>query len=307
MDKKPVIALIYDFDGTLAAGNMQEYDFTKEIGCESAAFWEENKQMSEANNASEILCYMKLMLDKSQNPENPKPIVKDAFKKYGQNIPLYRGVPEWFDKINKYGDSIGVKIEHYINSSGLQEIIEGTSISNKFEQIYASRFMYDDKKAACWPAVAVDFTNKTQYLYMINKGINAISQNKQINNHMDDEDKRIPFSKMIYFGDGETDVPCMKLLKQEGGYSIAVYQEGNQTQYDIVKKLINRDIVNFACPADYSEGGMIFDAVKAIIHQIKNTDDLEKKQNENKNNTKNRKPSSYFLTKLQKKRVRFSR
>ncbi|MBR1374302.1 haloacid dehalogenase-like hydrolase [bacterium] len=290
----PIVALIYDFDGTLAPGNMQEYDFLKEIGIsDKNSFWKDNSALSEQQDASEILSYMKLMIDKSNNPENPRPITRNTFRKYGNNIKLFKGVKEWFDLTKKIGEEMGVQIEHYINSSGLQEMIEGTPIGKHFKHIYASRFMYDKDGKAVWPAVAVDFTGKTQYLYMINKGVESVCSNKKINAHMSDDNKRIPFAHMIYFGDGETDIPCMKLLRQQGGYAIAIYEANNKKQVDNAVDLVNRNIINFACDADYSEGGNIYKTVKTILQHIKMLDgykraidDFDNLQMQNHDNTK---------------------
>ena len=270
----PIVALIYDFDGTLAPGNMQEYDFVKAVGVEDKnQFWKENAQLSKENNASEILSYMRLMIEKSNNPDNPRPITRNTFTNYGKSIPLYKGVELWFEEINQLGKEMGVQIEHYINSSGLQEMIEGTSIGKCFKHIYASRFMYDEQGKAIWPAVAVDFTGKTQFLYMINKGVAEVSSNKSINEHMADDSKRIPFNHMIYFGDGATDIPCMKLLRQQGGFAIAIYEKDNENQFKNTIDLVERKIINFACNADYSKNGDIYRTVKAIINQIKLLDE----------------------------------
>ena len=268
--KKPIVALIYDFDGTLAPGNMQEYDFLKEIGVsDKAEFWRETYELGKAQNATEILNYMKLMIDKSNNPTHPCPITKQAFEKYGANIPLFKGVREWFALTRKLGDEIGLQIEHYINSSGLQEMVEGSPIAHEFKHIYASRFMYDRDGRAMWPAAAIDFTAKMQILYMINKGVEDISDNKEINNFMAAEDRRIPFNHMIYFGDGLTDIPSMKLLRSQGGFAIAIYTpEHEQQTIDLVK----RNIINFACKADYSEGEALYNTVKAIFQHIKALD-----------------------------------
>ena len=296
----PIVALIYDFDGTLAPGNMQEYDFVKAIGVEDKnQFWKENAQLSKDNNASEILSYMYLMIEKSSNPNHPRPITRNTFTNYGKNIPLYKGVEQWFDIINQLGDEMGVKIEHYINSSGLQEMIEGTSIGRCFKHIYASRFMYDEKGRAIWPAVAVDFTGKTQFLYMINKGVEEVSSNKSINEHMSDDNKRIPFNHMIYFGDGATDIPCMKLLRQQGGYAIAIYEANNEKQFNSTRDLVERKIINFACNADYSKNGPVYKTVKAILKHIKlldehkhAIDDFNQLQSDNQNETKNSSPKA---------------
>lgn len=271
-NKKPVVALIYDFDGTLSPLNMQEYDFLKAIGIkDKEKFWEENAKLVKEHNASNILCYMKLMLDKAS--ANHVSIRREKFVDFGKSIELYKGVEEWFDEINKLGSSNGVKIEHYINSSGLKEMIEGTSIAKKFKEIYACSFMYIDGVAK-WPAVAVDFTTKTQFLFMINKGISSISDNYKVNQYVKESERPVPFKHMIYFGDGETDIPCMKLIKQQGGKSIAVYRPRNKKKKQVAEKLVQDKRVNFACVADYSKGGEMYSIVESIIKQIKSNYDF---------------------------------
>lgn len=266
MVKKTTIALIYDFDGTLSPGNMQEFGFIQAIGKDSRTFWEQNKKLSEENDASGILCYMYLMLQKAQ-AENIS-LSRSSFRKFGRDVELFKGVQDWFKLINDYGKSVGVNIEHYINSSGLTEMIEGTSIAKEFKKIYACSFLYDVDGKAVWPAVAVDYTAKTQFLFKINKGIERISDNKRINEYVAEEDRPIPFKNMIYFGDGETDIPCMKLIKEQGGHSIAVYKPGS-TKKKTAAKLINENRVNFVCSADYSENKEMHNVVKTIIDKIK--------------------------------------
>ena len=271
-NSKPIVALIYDFDGTLAPGNMQEYDFLKEIGVtDKAEFWRENNELSKTQNASEILCCMKMMIDKSNNPERPCSITKQTFAKYGESIPLFKGVREWFALTRQLGEKMGLQIEHYINSSGLQEMIEGSPIAHEFKHIYASRFMYDESGKAVWPAVSIDFTSKIQILYMINKGVEKISDNKEINNYMAASDRRIPFDHMIYFGDGLTDIPSMKLLRSQGGFAIAIYTPEHEEQ---TIDLVERNIINFACKADYSKDEALYNTVKAIFEHIKALDNF---------------------------------
>ena len=261
--KKPTVALIYDFDGTLSPANMQEYDFLKAIGIKNKAqFWRQNNELIEKHEASNILCYMKLMLDKAR----------------AAGVSVQR--QEWFDLINQLGQEEGVIIQHYINSSGLKEMIEGTKIGNKFQEIYACTFMYEDG-VAVWPAVAVDFTTKTQFLFMINKGVTKISENAKINEYKAEEDRPIPFKHMIYFGDGETDIPCMKLIKQQGGNSIAVYKPRNKKKKACAEKLVLDDRVNFACAANYVKDGEIYNIVKAIIKQIKSNFNFNELQKQN--------------------------
>jgi hypothetical protein len=214
---------------------------------------------------------MKLMLDKAAATHVS--IKREQFVEFGKSIELYNGVDAWFDKINELGKENGVAIEHYINSSGLEEMIEGTCIAKKFKRIFACRFMYQDG-IAVWPAVAVDFTAKTQFLFMINKGIDKISENYKVNEYIEEKDRPIPFKHMIYFGDGETDIPCMKLVKQQGGNSIAVYKPRNSIKKKCAEKLVHDNRVNFACAADYSENGEIYKIVESIIKRVKSNFDF---------------------------------
>ncbi len=259
------VALVYDFDGTLALGNMQEFGFVQAIGKDPNEFWNRTYEMAVENDASGILCYMYLMLQEAK--ANGISLKRENFQKFGSMIELFQGVEEWFSLINQYGKSIGLNIKHYINSSGLKEMVEGTPIAKEFENIYACSFLYDAEGNAYWPSVAVDYTTKTQFLFKINKGIKEISDNKKINEYVADEDRPIPFERMIYFGDGETDVPSMSVVKSQGGHAIAVY--GNPKKKATAMKLIKENRVDFMCKADYSEGGEIHSTVKRILDKIR--------------------------------------
>lgn len=259
------VALVYDFDGTLAPGNMQEFGFVQAIGKDPNEFWNRTYEMAVGNDASTILCYMYLMLQEAK--ANGISLKRDNFRKFGSMIKLYQGVEEWFSLINQYGQSIGLNIQHYINSSGLKEMVEGTSIAKEFENIYACSFLYDTEGNAYWPAVAVDYTTKTQFLFKINKGIKEVSDNKKINEYVAKKDRPIPFERMIYFGDGETDVPSMSVVKSQGGHAIAVY--GDPKKKATATKLINANRVDFMCMADYSEGREVYDTVCRILNKIR--------------------------------------
>ena len=265
------VALVYDFDGTLAPGNMQEFGFVQAVGKDPEAFWNKTAELSVSNDASAILCYMYLMLQEAK--ASGLSLKREAFRKFGAQIELYRGVAEWFDLINSYGKGIGLNVKHYINSSGLKEMIEGTPIAKKFENIYACSFLYDVDGVAYWPAVAVDYTTKTQFLFKINKGIREISDNRRINEYVSREERPMPFERMIYFGDGETDVPCMSVVKEQGGHSIAVY--GQPRKKATTLRLIRENRVNFACKADYSEEGEIYATVCRILDKIRSDYDFE--------------------------------
>lgn len=277
-DKLPIVALIYDFDGTLSPGNMQEYSFIEAIGQNKEDFWAETAEMAREQDSDNILTYMLLMLHKSK--ETGISIKRESFRHFGKSVELFRGVKEWFKRINRFGLEHGVSVEHYINSSGMKEIIEGTAISKEFKAIFACSYFYNRKGEAVWPAAAVNYTNKTQFLFKINKGIFSISDSVKINESVPEEKKRISFNNMVYFGDGETDVPCMKLIKQLGGTAIAVYEPHSTKKEEIARKLMKQERVNYLCPADYSEHGRLDTLVKAIICKIKADEDLRKLKKE---------------------------
>lgn len=270
--KRPIVALIYDFDGTLAPGNMQESGFIQSVGRSIPEFWKASNELAERHNASDVLCYMKLMMDEAR--ASGKPITRQMLQDFGKSIPLFDGVDKWFDAINRYGRSKGVIVEHYINSSGMTEMIEGTCIADKFKEIFACSFMYDGNGYAFWPSVAVDYTGKTQFLFKINKGILSITDAVIVNESWADDRKRIPFSNMIYLGDGETDVPCMKIVKMFEGHSIAIYDPSNAGKEATARKLFRQNRVNFMAPADYRTDAPLFNIVTKIIDKIKSDHEL---------------------------------
>ena len=267
MRKQLIVALVYDFDGTLSPGNMQEFGFIQAIGKTPEEFWKMSDEIAKGQDASNILAYMKLMSDEARKAGIP--LRREDFRKFGEQIELFPGVAGWFKLINDYGKAHGVRIEHYINSSGLAEMIEGSPIAKEFKRIFACSFLYNEKGEAEWPGVAVDYTAKTQFLFKINKGILSIRDNKRVNESQLEENKRIPFPAMIYFGDGETDVPCMKIVKMFGGNSIPVYTPSAERNKHIARKLLRQHRVNFICPADYSKDSKMYQIVCTIIDKIK--------------------------------------
>jgi len=274
MRKKPIVALIYDFDGTLSPGNMQEFGFIQAIGKKPQEFWQESDDIAVGQDASNILSYMKLMFDEAKKAGIK--LRREDFKRFGASVELFDGVREWFRLINDYGKEKGVRIEHYINSSGLAEMIEGTEIAHEFKRIFACSFLYNKDGEAEWPGVAVDYTAKTQFLFKINKGILSIRDNKKVNESQAEDIKRIPFPHMIYFGDGETDVPCMKIVKMFGGNSIAVYNPEIKKKVNVAKKLLRQHRVNFITPALYTKESRTYQIVCSIIDKIKADFELAK-------------------------------
>ena len=261
--KNKIIAIMYDFDKTLCTKDMQEYTFIPNLGMDTSEFWNNANQLRENDKMDQVLTYMYLMVKKTEDIGHH--LTRDYLNKMGESVELFPGVINWFQRINEYGQKLGVNVEHYIISSGVKEIIEGSKIGKYFKEIYASEFYYDEKGHAVWPKIAINYTNKTQFLMRINKGVLDMADDYGINKKMDDKDRRIAFSNMIYIGDGLTDVPCMKLTKDGGGVSIAVYTDKS---FKTTKTLIDDERINYAALADYSEGSKLDMIVKKTIEAM---------------------------------------
>lgn len=262
MNTKPVAAILYDFDKTLSTKDMQEYAFIPGIGMTAEDFWKKCDVLTYGHHMDQILAYMYVMLTEARGK---KLLNRNEFTKLGQSVELFDGVTTWFDRMNAYAEKIGLRLEHYIISSGLKEIIEGTPIANYFKEIYAAEFFYDDQNVPVWPAMAVNYTSKTQFLFRINKGVLDVTDHKSLNKYTPEEKRRIPFGNMIYIGDGFTDVPCMKLVKVNGGHSVAVYSSEKETANEIM----TQGRVDFIAPADYRENGKLEKTVFTILDLIR--------------------------------------
>ncbi len=259
---------MYDFDKTLCTRDMQEYSFIPDLGISASAFWSEAGKLS-ASGMDPILAYMYLMLKKAR--EADRPIRRENFVSMGRDIDFFPGVAKWFDRIDAYGRERGIAVEHFIISSGLKEIIEGSEIHDRFKKIYACEFHYDANGVADWPLVSVNFTTKTQFLFRINKGVLDGTDNEGLNRFVPDDERPVPFRNMIYIGDGMTDVPCMKLVKANGGHSIAVHQKGRKAA---VEDLLLHQRVDFLASADYSEGRELDRLVKRVLDRMAVVNDL---------------------------------
>lgn len=262
MKDLPIAAIMYDFDKTLSPKDMQDYAFTPTIGMEAEEFWRRCNQLVTENNMDSILGYMYNMVKESERLG--RKLTRAEFMASGKSVKLFDGVETWFSRINEYGASLGLQVEHYVISSGIKEIIEGTSIAKEFKRIYAAEFFYDENGVAVWPAMAVNYTSKTQFVYRINKGVMDVTDNKRLNASTPEELKRVPFSNMVYIGDGLTDVPCMKLVKSSGGHSVAVYQNEHGDAMD----LLRQGRAGYIAPADYTEGSKMEKVIFAILDLI---------------------------------------
>ena len=266
---RPIIAFLYDFDKTLCTTDMQNYAFIPSLGMTPAEFWAEANGFGRQNRIDGILAYMYIMLREAERKKLP--FTREDLVEKGRQIELFPGVESWFSRINAFGEAQGVRVEHYVISSGLREIIEGSSISHEFKEIYASEFYYDETGRPVWPKLAVNFTAKTQFVYRINKGVLDVSDDKTLNDSMPDDSKRIPFPNMIYMGDGLSDVPCMKMMRAYGGQAIAVYQDANRTG---VEELLAKKRVDFIFQADYREGRALEETAQNIIRKMAIADRL---------------------------------
>ena len=269
-EELPVIAICYDFDKTLTPDDMQAQGFIQSVGYDVPEFWKESNGLAENNDMDQNLAYMFKMMEAA---EGQVLFTKDSLKRYGAQVRLFPGVESWFQRIRKYGEEHGVIVEHYIISSGLKEMIEGTTIANEFEKIYASSFLYNEKGVAKWPTQVVNYTNKTQFLFRIEKGVLDIND-LGVNEAFAPENIRVPFRNMVYIGDSDTDIPCMKVVNSNGGYSIGVYNADIQDKAKVYKMMREGRIRYFA-PSDYSEGSQLDELVKAIIDRTVTNEKLE--------------------------------
>lgn len=276
-ENKPVVAICYDFDKTLTPDDMQAQGFIQSVGYDVNSFWEKSNGLAEQNEMDQNLAYMYTMLHES---EGKVLFTKKSLRDYCSKIQLFPGVEEWFERIRDYAKDKGVIIEHYIISSGLKEMIEGTKVASSFERIYASSFYYNDRDVAEWPAQVVNYTNKTQFLFRIEKGTLDINDSG-INDYFPTETMRVPFRNIIYIGDSDTDIPCMKLVNSNGGHSIGVYNPATQKKEKVYKMMHDKRIKYFA-PADYSEGSELDALVKAIIDRTYYNELLEEIHFKNK-------------------------
>ncbi len=275
MTNIPILALMYDFDKTLCTKDMQEYSFIPKIKMGPEEFWAESNTLAADKKMDRILAYMYLMLDKAHIAKQK--IARDEFVALGKDLQYFPGVEDWFSRIDAVGKDLEVRIEHYIISSGLREIIEGSSIYDNFKEVFACEYFYDENGVACWPKNSVNYTTKTQFLFRINKGVLDISNDDELNKYTPEDERRVPFRNMIYIGDGLTDVPCMKLVKTYGGYSIAVYQNGYKKK---VEELLEHERVDFITLADYTENSDLDRVVKDILCKMSLVDSLARRNRE---------------------------
>lgn len=268
--KKTIVAFIYDYDHTLCTTDMQNYSFIPSLNIKASDFWSQANELTKKEHMDSLLAYMYLMIEESK--KRNLPINRESFVQLGKDIKYFPGVETWFKRLEEYGKQVGVEVQHYVISSGNKEIIEGSSIYPYFKEVFACEYLYKDG-VAVWPKSVVNYTTKTQFLYRINKGILDLSENDKVNASMPDEDKPIPFQNMVYIADGETDVPCMKTVRSNGGLAIAVYDKKKKKP---AARLFRDKRVDFLCEADYSEDKQLEQIAKLIIDKVAPMDKLHR-------------------------------
>lgn len=271
-EDRPVLAICYDFDKTLSPDDMQAQGYIQSVGYDVQKFWDESNDLAKANDMDNNLAYMWKMVQES---EGRMVFNKKKLAEYGARVKLFDGVEDWFERIRAYGKTRNVIVEHYIISSGLKEMIEGTKMARAgaFEKIYASSFYFNDRGVAKWPAQVINYTSKTQFLFRIEKGVLDIND-PGVNAYFSPEEIRVPFRNMVYIGDSDTDIPCMKLVNTYGGHSIGVYDPATQNKEKVYKMMHDKRIRYYA-PADYTERSELDLLVKAIIDKTAANEILE--------------------------------
>lgn len=271
-EKLPVLAICYDFDKTLSPDDMQAQGYIQSVGYDVAEFWREANDLAQTNDMDSNLAYMYKMVKEA---EGNFVLNRRALAEYGSRVHLFEGVEQWFARINDYGRRMGVLVEHYIISSGLKEMIEGSAVAKEFTKIYASSFYFNARGVAKWPAQVINYTNKTQFLFRIEKGVLDVNDDA-VNDYFPPEKLRVPFRNMVYIGDSDTDIPCMRLVNTNGGHSVGVYDPvtGDKSK---VLKMLRENRVRYVAPADYRENSELDRLLKAIINKTAAHEVLENK------------------------------
>ena len=263
-EKRPKMAICYDFDRTLSPDDMQTFTLIPSFGVDKQEFWHESDMLAVENLMDNNLAWMYELIKYSKF--KGKSLRKEYFNEIGNDVKLYPGVDSWFENVNAYAAERGIEVEHYIISSGLKEIIEGSRIGPYITRVYASSYLYSADGIAEWPAQVVNYTTKTQFIFRIAKGY-LEEYDARVNDSMPHSDRNVDYENIVYIGDSATDIPCMTLVKQKGGYSIGVYDPVSNNKSKVYK-LFSDGRLNFYAPADYTKDSPIFSYMKNVIDEI---------------------------------------
>jgi phosphoserine phosphatase len=266
-DTSLVVAIAYDFDGTLVPGNMQEHVFLPKLGIDKREFWDRSNALAREQQGDKILTYMHEMLRAAEY--HRQPMRREDWQEHGREIRFFPGVETWFDRINAAGAERGIQVQHFIISSGLREMIDGSSIRPSLTKVFASAFLYDGSGVAVAPALAVNYTTKTQFLFRINKGVLDVTDDEAVNAYVEHDKRAIPFANMVFIGDGDTDIPSFRLVKEQGGHSIAVLDPARMDKVAGARTLLQTGRVHCVVAADFTAGGDLERRVLAVLDVVR--------------------------------------
>jgi hypothetical protein len=245
---------------------MQEHAFLPALGISKDDFWPEVKALARAQGGDEIHAYMHLMLAKARAARLD--LTEKAWRNHGENLKFYPGVEDWFDRQNKRAAELGLDLRHFILSSGNREMVLGSRIGRCFEKVYASAFIYDQEGLATGVALAVSYTGKTQYLFRINKWTLEEWDDDTINRPMELDERPCPFDRIVFFGDGLTDVPTMRLVTDHGGYAVSVYDPESPKSRSGARDLRDAGRAKFAGSADYRDGSTLDAQAEGMLREM---------------------------------------
>jgi hypothetical protein len=267
-----VIAIVYDYDQTLSPNYMQEEVLFPAFGIDPRAFWRRAQELVREEGYDNELAYMKVLLDclGMDRPTNAR------LKTLGGSLRFYPGLPQMFEEFSKglvpaQHAAHGIRVEHYIISSGLKILIEGSRLAPYVNGIFGCEFAEDEAGCITFPKRVISHTQKTQYLFRINKGLLSMSQD--VNDHMPPGIRPVPFHNMIYIGDGPTDVPCFTVVRQHGGNAIAVYNPDDPSRNSFRKCYqlsAHADRVRHIAPADFRAGSHLRLILEQMVNEIGN-------------------------------------
>lgn len=268
--KQNIIGIVYDFDGTLSPNNMQEDTIFRAYGIDKKQLWAKSDRLV-ARGYERTLAYLKLLID--DEAFRKKPLRRQTLRRLARHIQYFPGVPGYFERINRFvarhpaAREWGIGLEHYVVSSGMKEILEGARIYRFFKKVYACEYDYDEK-GPLFPKLVINDTNKTQFLFRINKGKLELHEN--INTHMPEKDRRIPFRNMVYIGDSFTDIPSMTLVQRSGGHAIAVFNPLREVT-EGVKAMVMEGRVDHFAPADFRKDSFLVRIIQRTLEKIIHT------------------------------------
>lgn len=262
------LAIVYDFDGTLISGEMLK-QIIADLGMNTSDFLNQSNEYARKHCMDRVCSYMLLLLKKAQ--EKKKKLTPEYMKEIGRGVKMRPGLvgkESWFDRVNENCRTHGLYAEHYVVTSGLAEIVEASPIVKHIERVFGSRFHYDDKLGAVWPAQVVNHTTKTQYLFRINKGKLNERDEREPNIYMAPEDRPVPFENMIFIGDGETDIPCFSLVKNNGGHAIAVLRNKPDSRQTLEQLVADNRVDLVSLTLHFECGGKLFKSIERITRKL---------------------------------------